>query len=209
MENSSSRVSQDGEVIIVPRISPGKSTIAKREIAINQDLKIVKSTENISSLFTYYLFNFLERHIVDRSSGTTVPGIRLKELENIQINLPPLSEQNRIIAKIEELFSELDNKPESESPQTKEIWYYDFRTNVHFTLRKNPLKYGDLQDFVNCYNSKYRSKHPSAWSSEKLDGRWRKFTYDELVARDKTSLDICWLRDESLYDLDNPPEPMC
>jgi hypothetical protein len=94
-----------------------------------------------------------------------------------------------------------------EAPQTKEVWYYDFRTNVHFTLRKNPLKYRDLQDFVNCYNSKYRSKHSSAWSSKKSDGRWRKFTYDELVARDKTSLDIFWLRDESLYDLDNPPEP--
>lgn len=100
-----------------------------------------------------------------------------------------------------------DNKPESEAPQTQEIWYYDFRTNVHFTLRKNPLKYGDLQDFVNCYNSKYRSKHPSVWLSKKPDGRWRKFTYDELVARDKTSLDIFWLRDGSLYDLDNPPEP--
>ncbi len=100
-----------------------------------------------------------------------------------------------------------DNKPESEAPQTKEVWYYDFRTNVHFTLRKNPLKHKNLQDFVNCYNSKYRSKHPSTWSSKKSDGRWRKFTYEELVTRDKTSLDIFWLRDESLYDLDNPPEP--
>ena len=38
-------------------------------------------------------------------------------------------------------------------------------------------------------------------------GRWRKFTYEELIAREKTSLDIFWLRDESLYNLDNPPEP--
>jgi type I restriction enzyme M protein len=100
-----------------------------------------------------------------------------------------------------------DNKPISKAPQTKEVWYYDFRTNVHFTLRNNPLKHKDLQDFVNCYNSRYRSKPQSAWSSKKSDGRWRKFTYEELIARDKTSLDIFWLRDDSLYDLDNPPEP--
>lgn len=100
-----------------------------------------------------------------------------------------------------------DNKPESKEPFTKEIWYYDFRTNVHFTLRKNPLRNKDLQDFINCYNSKYRSKNQSTWSIKNPQGRWRKFTYEELIARDKTSLDIFWLRDESLYDLDNPPEP--
>lgn len=100
-----------------------------------------------------------------------------------------------------------DNKSESEAPQTIEVWYYDFRTNVHFTLRKNPMGYKDLQDFINCYHSKNRSDHQSAWSTKNPNGRWRKFTYEELTARDKTSLDIFWLRDESLYDLDNPPEP--
>ena len=39
------------------------------------------------------------------------------------------------------------------------------------------------------------------------DGRWRKYTYDEIVARDKTSLDISWVKDASLADLDNLPDP--
>jgi type I restriction enzyme M protein len=51
-------------------------------------------------------------------------------------------------------------------------------------------------------------KRKETWHSEKaLEGRWRKYSYAELVARDKTSLDIFWLKDKSLTDLDNLPEP--
>ena len=39
------------------------------------------------------------------------------------------------------------------------------------------------------------------------EGRWRKFSYDEIISRDKTSLDITWLKDKSLADLDNLPDP--
>jgi len=100
-----------------------------------------------------------------------------------------------------------DNKPAAKDPWTKEVWYYDFRTNIHFTLKKNPMQKGDLQDFINCYNPQNRFNREATWSEANPEGRWRKFTYEELIARDKTSLDIFWLKDNSLTDLDNLPDP--
>jgi type I restriction enzyme M protein len=100
-----------------------------------------------------------------------------------------------------------DNKPSSKDPWTKEIWFYDYRTNIHHTLKKNPLKLGDLQDFITCYNARNRHKRKETWSEKTPDGRWRKFSYEEIIARDKTSLDITWLKDKSLADLDNLPDP--
>ena len=101
-----------------------------------------------------------------------------------------------------------DGKPSSKDPWTKEIWVYDYRTNVHHTLKKNPLKLDDLKDFITCYNPTNRNKRKETFdTTTNPEGRWRKFTYDEIVARDKTSLDITWLKDKSLADLDNLPDP--
>lgn len=93
-----------------------------------------------------------------------------------------------------------DNKPASKEPWTKEIWFYDLRTNKHFTLKTQQLKYEDLQDFIKCYN-------PDNRHNRKESERFKKFTYDEIIARDKTNLDIFWLKDDSLGDLDNLPDP--
>lgn len=101
-----------------------------------------------------------------------------------------------------------DNKPASKNPWTKEIWFYDFRTNIHFTLKKNPLKLEDLNDFMECYQAENLGKRKETYHSEtNLEGRWRRFTYEEIIERDKTSLDISWIKDKSLTDLDNLPDP--
>ncbi len=100
-----------------------------------------------------------------------------------------------------------DNQPASKEPWTKNVWIYDFRTNIHFTLKKNPMKYEDLQDFIACYNPQNRHRRQETWSDETPEGRWRKFSYDNIMARDKTNLDIFWLKDKSLADLDNLPDP--
>lgn len=101
-----------------------------------------------------------------------------------------------------------DNQVASKEPWTKAVWYYDYRTNIHHTLKKKPLRFEDLADFIGCYNPANRHKRQETWDAESnLDGRWRKYSYDEIVARDKTSLDIFWLKDQSLADLDNLPEP--
>jgi type I restriction enzyme M protein len=100
-----------------------------------------------------------------------------------------------------------DAKPSSKDPWTKEIWIYDYRTNIHHTLKKNPLKRDDLQDFIDCYQPDNRFTRKQTYNEKNPDGRWRKFSYEEIIARDKTSLDITWIKDKSLADLDNLPDP--
>ena len=101
-----------------------------------------------------------------------------------------------------------DNRPASKEHATREVWYYDYRTNIHHTLKRKPLRLEDLREFIGCYNPANRHKRKETWDAEKNpEGRWRKYSYDELVARDKTSLDLFWLKDDSLADLDNLPEP--
>jgi len=94
-----------------------------------------------------------------------------------------------------------EKKPAAEHPWTERLWVYDLRTNQRFTLKQNPLTRAALDDFVACY-APGRSRAERAESE-----RFHSFGYDELIARDKANLDITWLRDESLEDLDNLPAP--
>ena len=100
-----------------------------------------------------------------------------------------------------------DKRPASADVQTKEVWIYDLRTNMHFTLKQNPMKDADLEDFVQCYNPENRHQRKETWSEDNPDGRWRRYSIDDILARDKTSLDIFWIKDKSLADLDNLPSP--
>ena len=100
-----------------------------------------------------------------------------------------------------------DKRPASPDCQTKEVWFYDMRTNKHFTLKKSPMIFEDLQEFIECYNPQNRHDRKETWSESNPDGRFRRFTIDEILARDKTSLDIFWIKDRSLADLDNLPSP--
>ena len=93
-----------------------------------------------------------------------------------------------------------DRNAASETPWTHELWVYDLRTNQHFTLKQNPLRREHLEDFVAAYSPKNRRARVES-------ERFKRFTYDELVQRDKVSLDLIWLRDESLEDLENLPPP--
>ena len=94
-----------------------------------------------------------------------------------------------------------DRKPASETPWTRDLWIYDLRTNRRrFTLKTNPLTRADLDDFVTCYNREARHERQET-------ERFRRFSYDDLVKRDKANLDIFWLRDESMEDSANLPTP--
>lgn len=88
-----------------------------------------------------------------------------------------------------------DKRPASRDVQTKELWVYDYRTNIHKTLKTKRLSHGDFDDFIRCYRERKETE------------RFRRFKYEELVQRDKLNLDIFWLKDDSLEDLDNLPEP--
>lgn len=93
-----------------------------------------------------------------------------------------------------------DKKPASKTTWTKDLWVYDLRTNKHFTLKERPLSRADLDDFVTCYNAENRSKRQES-------DRFKRFSATELLERDKTNLDIFWLKDDNLTDLDNLPAP--
>jgi len=93
-----------------------------------------------------------------------------------------------------------DAKPKDGKVHTKGVWIYDLRTNKHFTLKTRQLKRDDLQDFIDCYRPGDRHKR-------KESERFKHFDYKTLTARDKASLDIFWLKDDSLDNLDDLPPP--
>ena len=93
-----------------------------------------------------------------------------------------------------------DRKPASEKSWTEKLWIYDLRTNIHFTLKTNTLKLDDLQDFVRSFNTENRRDRIET-------ERFKAYTYDEIMLRDKASLDIFWLKDDSLEDSGNLPDP--
>jgi len=93
-----------------------------------------------------------------------------------------------------------DKKPASAQHATETLWVYDLRTNQNFTLRTNPLTRQHLDDFVACY-------HPENRHLRQESERFHCFSYDELIKRDKLSLDIFWLRDKSLEDANDLPSP--
>ncbi len=90
--------------------------------------------------------------------------------------------------------------PLEDGHRTNDVWVYDFRTNINLTLVTNSLNDEHLKDFVECYKKDDISKRTES-------ERFKKFSYDEIIKRDKTNLDITWLKDESLEDLENLPEP--
>ena len=93
-----------------------------------------------------------------------------------------------------------DARPKDGKVHTKGVWFYDLRTNRHFTLKTRPLKLDDLRDFIACY-------HPENRHQRRESERFKCYSYAELMARDKASLDIFWLKDDSLDNLDDLPPP--
>ena len=100
-----------------------------------------------------------------------------------------------------------DRMPGAKEPWTKNLWVYDLRTNKHFTLKTKRMARADLEEFVECYQPGSRHTRKATWSEETPEGRWRPYSYDEIIKRDKVSLDLFWLRDESLEDSSSLPDP--
>ena len=94
-----------------------------------------------------------------------------------------------------------DKRPAADHPWTEKLWVYDFRTNQHFTMKQNPLRRSHLDECVEVYK-------PGRPRSEREESeRFKAFTYDELIARDKANLDLIWLKDDSLEDAADLPVP--
>ncbi|MNR23013.1 putative type I restriction enzymeP M protein [compost metagenome] len=107
-----------------------------------------------------------------------------------------------------------DAKPAAKEPWTESVWVYDYRTNVHKTLKMNKLARSDFDEFVELYKPGNLKARVATWAEEQNEetgagpnGRWREYRYEEIIARDKTNLDITWLKDESLEDTENLQPP--
>ncbi len=101
-------------------------------------------------------------------------------------------------------FDKKEGRPE---PWTENLWVYDLRTNKHFTQKQSPITRRDFDEFVECYQPGATHKRKETWNEETPDGRWRCYTYDEILKRDKLSLDLFWIKDKSLTDSDSLPAP--
>ena len=177
----------------------------ERESYEREDFKFTTSNKQLN--FLQHIMTILDTHgragvvLPDNvlfEAGRAGEGIRKRLLE--QFNFHTLLRLPTGIwyspgVKANVLF--FDKRPASREVQTKALWVYDYRTNVHKTLKTKRLARGDFDDFVRCYTA------PERQESE----RFRRFAYDELAARDKLNLDIFWLKDDSLEDLDSLPEP--
>lgn len=77
---------------------------------------------------------------------------------------------------------------------TKEIWFYDYRNGIKHTKVTNPMKREHLENFVICYHADDMTKREQTWSEENPNGRWRKFSIEEIKERKNLTLDISWIK---------------
>ena len=175
----------------------------ERETYEREDFKFTTSNKQIN--FLQHIMTIME---VNGRAGVVLPdnvlfeagragvGIRKRLLEGFNFHTLlrlPTGIWYSPGVKANVLF--FDKKAASREVQTRELWVYDYRTNIHKTLKTKKLVHSDLDDFVNCYHHRTETE------------RFRRFGYDELVARDKLNMDIFWLKDDSLEDIDSLPEP--
>lgn len=100
-----------------------------------------------------------------------------------------------------------DNKPPSKKPWTQAVWFYDYRTNIQHSFRRNPLQSECLTEFISCYHAKNRTMCNALWSEQNPLGRWKKIDYAEIIVRDKCNLDVVWLKDNTHIDPETLPHP--
>jgi type I restriction enzyme M protein len=181
---------------------------SKESLIINRD-DFWASTSNKQLNFLQHIFTILKQHgraavvlpdnvLFEGGAGETIRRELLKQADVHTLLRLPTGIFYAQGVKANVLF--FDRKPAQEKPWTQKLWIYDLRTNIHFTLKENTLKRSDLDDFVACYNPKNRHKRTES-------ERFKSFTYDELVKRDKVNLDIFWLKDDALEESANLPAP--
>ena len=181
---------------------------SKESLIINRD-DFWASTSNKQLNFLQHIFTILKQHgraavvlpdnvLFEGGAGETIRRELLKQADVHTLLRLPTGIFYAQGVKANVLF--FDRKPAQEKPWTQQLWIYDLRTNLHFTLKENTLKRSDLDDFVACYNPKNRHERTGS-------ERFKAFTYDELIKRDKVNLDIFWLKDDALEASANLPSP--
>ncbi len=185
-----------------------EGTLGKSELSIlRPDFWVTTSNKQLN--FLQHIKTILDMHgraavvlpdnvLFEGGAGETIRQRLLKEFDVHTLLRLPTGIFYAGGVKANVLFFE--KKPASETPWTKEMWVYDFRTNMHFTQKTKSLKRADLEDFVQSYCAGHRQDRVES-------DRFKKFTYEELITRDKTNLDILWLKDDSVVDAADLPAP--
>lgn len=175
----------------------------ERESYEREDFKFTTSNKQLN--FLQHIMTILDSHgragvvLPDNvlfEAGRAGEGIRKRLLEGFNFHTLlrlPTGIWYSPGVKANVLF--FDKRPASLDVQTKELWVYDYRTNVHKTLKTKRLVREDFDDFIRCYHERLETE------------RFKRFSYEELAKRDKLNLDIFWLKDDSLEDIDSLPEP--
>ncbi len=176
------------------------------------------TTSNKQLNFVQHIFSSLKMHgraavvlpdnvLFEGGAGETVRRELLKQVDLHTILRLPTGRFYARGVKANVLF--FDRKPPQPDGQanTQRVWFCDLRTNQHFTLKARPLQHADLDEFVRLYRADNRLTREGTFSEANPQGRWRSYDASELLARDKASLDLFWLKDDSLSDSDNLPAP--
>lgn len=208
---------------------------SKESLIINRD-DFWASTSNKQLNFLQHIFTILKMHgraavvlpdnvLFEGGAGETIRRELLKQADVHTLLRLPTGIFYAQGVKANVLF--FDRKPAQEKPWTKKLWIYDLRTNMHFTLKENPLKREHLQDFVDCYfgrsgssgsgvpplgvESVKKRRDAASTSTSRHDRketeRFKAFDYEDLIKRDKVNLDIFWLKDDALEESANLPAP--
>lgn len=190
-------------------ITNEQGEVTKESLVINRD-DFWASTSNKQLNFLQHIFTILKQHgraavvlpdnvLFEGGAGETIRRQLLQQADVHTLLRLPTGIFYAQGVKANVLF--FDRKPAADKKAwTEKLWIYDLRTNQHFTLKENTLKRGDLDDFVKSYNPKNRH-------NRKQTERFKSFTYEELIKRDKVNLDIFWLKDDALEDSANLPAP--
>ena len=167
----------------------------------NKQLNLLQHFKSLLSVNGRCALVVPDNVLFEGGAGETVRRQLLKQFEVHTLLRPPTGIFHAQGVKANVLF--FDAKPAQEAPWTSRLWVYDLRTNMHFTLKTNSLRRADLDEFVACSSPENRHERKDGGP----ESRWRSFAYEELLKRDKLNLDIFWLRDKSLEDSENLPEP--
>ncbi|MEO7797081.1 MAG: class I SAM-dependent DNA methyltransferase [Opitutaceae bacterium] len=214
-------------------ITNEEGEVSKESLTINRD-DFWATTSNKQLNFLQHIFTILKQHgraavvlpdnvLFEGVAGETIRRQLLQQADVHTLLRLPTGIFYAQGVKANVLF--FDRKPAADKKAwTEKLWIYDLRTNQHFTLKENPLKRSDLDDFVACYFGNLEGRaRPLGAPTAKKDGpavrphldrhhrveseRFKSFTYDELIKRDKVNLDIFWLKDDALEDSANLPAP--
>ncbi len=201
---------------------------SKESLVINRD-DFWASTSNKQLNFLQHIFTILKMHgraavvlpdnvLFEGGAGETIRRELLKQADVHTLLRLPTGIFYAQGVKANVLF--FDRKPAQEKPWTKKLWIYDLRTNMHFTLKENPLKREHLDDFVACYfggsgvsplgagsGNERRDAASTSRHERQESERFKAFDYEDLIKRDKINLDIFWLKDDALEESANLPAP--